>query len=80
MLRLVQLIKSLVADADFVREVTGFSIGGIPSVGHVPGIETYIDQDLFIWEELSAAAGTPNAAFTLRSNDLMLLTSGKVII
>ena len=71
--------KIVKADADFVREMTGFAIGGIPPVGHAQGIDTYIDQDLFAWEELWAAAGTPNAVFRLRSSDLMQLTAGKVL-
>jgi len=72
-------IKITKADADFVRETTGFSIGGIPPLGHLQPMDTYIDQDLFAWEKLWAAAGTPHAVFTLRSSDLLQLTSGKIL-
>lgn len=67
------------ADADFTREVTGFAIGGIPPVGHRQPIETYIDEDLLKLNEIWAAAGTPNAVFSIHSKDLVELTGGKII-
>ena len=66
------------ADAEFVREVTGFAIGGIPPIGHVQAIKTFIDEDLFAYEELWAAAGTPHAVFSLYSRDIKQLTNGIV--
>ena len=71
--------KVIKADADFSREVTGFAIGGIPPIGHALKIETLIDQDLLKYKELWAAAGTPNAVFSLNSADLEGLTSGKFV-
>lgn len=67
------------ADADYVKERTGFSIGGVPPVGHTTPIETYIDQDLLGFAEVWAAAGTPHAIFKIKSNDLPRLTCGRVI-
>ena len=67
------------ADADFVREKTGFAIGGVPPVGHNQPIETYIDKDLLGYDELWAAAGTPHAVFSLTPNDLQKISSGEVI-
>ncbi|MGD0665115.1 MAG: YbaK/EbsC family protein [Rhabdochlamydiaceae bacterium] len=67
------------ADADFTREVTGFAIGGIPPVGHKQKIETFIDEDLLKLKELWAAAGTPNAVFSLDSSHIASLTDGKLI-
>ena len=67
------------ADADFTRNVTGFAIGGIPPLGHKTVIETYIDEDLLQHETIWAAAGTPNAVFSLGSANLEGLTGGKVI-
>lgn len=67
------------ADADFARLTTGFAIGGIPPVGHTQTIETFIDEDLLTLDELWAAAGTPNAVFGLKANELQPLTSGKII-
>ena len=66
------------ADADFVREQTGYAIGGVPPVGHAAPLLTFIDEDLLQYEELWAAAGTPNALFSLTPDQLCLITSGKV--
>jgi prolyl-tRNA editing enzyme YbaK/EbsC (Cys-tRNA(Pro) deacylase) len=67
------------ADANFTREVTGFAIGGIPPLGHKQPIETFIDEDLLKLKELWAAAGTPNAVFSIDALVLENLTRGKVI-
>ncbi len=67
------------ADADFVKEVTGFSIGGVPPVAHQTKLETYIDQDLLGYGEVWAAAGMPFAVFKLESRMLQPLTDGKII-
>jgi prolyl-tRNA editing enzyme YbaK/EbsC (Cys-tRNA(Pro) deacylase) len=66
------------ADADFVRQRTGFVIGGVPPVGHLEKLETYIDQDLLQFDELWAAAGTPNAVFRLKPAELLQMTGGQV--
>lgn len=72
--------KIVKADADFTREVTGFAIGGVPPVGHKQIIKhIFIDEDLLKFEKLWAAAGTPNAVFSLGSVDIVNLTGGKVI-
>jgi prolyl-tRNA editing enzyme YbaK/EbsC (Cys-tRNA(Pro) deacylase) len=70
--------KIVRADAEFVREVTGFPIGGVPPLAHAQTIETMIDQDLMQYDEIWAAAGTPNAVFRLSPQDLVLITGGKV--
>lgn len=67
------------ADADFIREITGFAIGGVPPLGHKTAIDTFIDEDLLKFETLWAAAGTPNAVFNLSSADVKNLTDGKII-
>lgn len=68
------------ADANFTREITGFAIGGVPPVGHANKISIIlIDEDLIKYQKLWAAAGTPNAVFSLSSHDLKKLTDGKVI-
>jgi len=66
------------ADADFVRRVTGFAIGGVPPIGHVEKMETYIDEDFLAYATIWAAAGTPNAIFELSAADLTAMTGGKV--
>jgi prolyl-tRNA editing enzyme YbaK/EbsC (Cys-tRNA(Pro) deacylase) len=67
------------ADADFVRQKTGFVIGGVPPVGHAEKIEVFIDEDLLRYSEIWAAAGTPNAVFRLTPSDLVRMTEGRVI-
>lgn len=67
------------ADPDFVRECTGFAIGGIPPLGHVNPIETYVDEDLLRYKEIWAAAGTPKAIFRMRASELPKMTGGKII-
>jgi prolyl-tRNA editing enzyme YbaK/EbsC (Cys-tRNA(Pro) deacylase) len=67
------------ADAEFVRQRTGFVIGGVPPVGHTEPLETFIDQDLMQYDEIWAAAGTPHAVFCLTPADLVKMTGGRVI-
>jgi len=64
------------ADAGYVREKTGFAIGGIPPVGHAQPIRTIIDEDLLGFDEIWAAAGTPNAVFRLAPAGLLAITGG----
>jgi len=66
------------ADADFVRSVTGFAIGGVPPIGHNQLMETYLDEDFLPFKTIWAAAGTPNAIFELKTDDLQKMTGGTV--
>ena len=66
------------ADPDFVREETGFAIGGIPPAGHAKPITTVIDEDLLTHERIWAAAGHPNAVFPLTPDELVRITGGQV--
>jgi prolyl-tRNA editing enzyme YbaK/EbsC (Cys-tRNA(Pro) deacylase) len=52
-------------DARFVREATGFAIGGVPPLGHAVPLPTWMDQDLLQYETIWAAAGTPYAVFAV---------------
>jgi prolyl-tRNA editing enzyme YbaK/EbsC (Cys-tRNA(Pro) deacylase) len=67
------------ADADFVRQRTGFVIGGVPPVGHLEPLTTFVDEDLLLYETIWAAAGTPNAVFQLTPADLIRITYGSVM-
>lgn len=67
------------APADFVRESTGFAIGGVPPLGFPQPIETWIDQSLLQYSEVWAAAGTPNAVFSLDPQALPAMTGGKAV-
>ena len=66
------------ADPDFVRDNTGFAIGGVPPVGHHVDPVVLIDETLLDLEVLWAAAGTPNSVFRLLPDDLVRLTGGTV--
>ena len=78
-------IKALVGenidkpDAEFVRQQTGFAIGGVPPVGHANKLLTLIDEDLLQYTEIWGAAGTPNAVFRLSPGDLVKMTGGQVV-
>ena len=67
------------ADADFVRQQTGFAIGGVPPIGHRKATITFIDEDLLGFDEIWAAAGTPHAVFRLTGNELVRATKGQVV-
>src|SRR5262245_13867313 len=77
---IADLIGELVekADAAYVREKTGFSIGGVPPIGHNEPIHTIIDEDLLRLGELWAAAGTPNSVFKINASALSEMTGGIV--
>jgi prolyl-tRNA editing enzyme YbaK/EbsC (Cys-tRNA(Pro) deacylase) len=67
------------ANADFVREMTGFAIGGVPPLGHRRPLTVFIDEDLLGYAEIWAAAGTPRAVFKLTPDELKMITNGTVI-
>lgn len=66
------------ADADFVRSHTGFGIGGVAPVGHLNPIQAIVDQDLLQHAAIWAAAGTPNAVFSLTPHQLQQLVGDRV--
>lgn len=66
------------ADADAVRQATGFPIGGVPPLGHATPLRTLIDEDLLTLSSIWAAAGTPNAVFETTPADLVKMTNGQV--
>lgn len=69
----------LKADAEFVRQTTGFAIGGVPPVGHLHPLMVLIDEDLFRYTDIWAAAGTPRAVFKLTPQELQVITGGRVV-
>ena len=58
------------ADADFVRATTGFAIGGVPPLGHAAPVDIYMDEDLFRFDEIWAAAGSPFSVFAIAPDRL----------
>lgn len=67
------------ADADRVRRLTGFAIGGVPPLGHDTPLETLVDEDLLAHDVVYAAAGTPTAVFAVAPADLVRATGGRVV-
>ena len=66
-------------DADYVREITGYSIGGIPPVGHPRALPTLLDEDLLRFETVWAAAGHPHAVFPISPAVLARATQATVL-
>jgi Cys-tRNA(Pro) deacylase len=62
------------ADADFVRAITGYAIGGVAPIGHVQSVKLLLDEDLQRFETVWAAAGTPFSVFAVTPRDLQRLT------
>jgi prolyl-tRNA editing enzyme YbaK/EbsC (Cys-tRNA(Pro) deacylase) len=65
------------ADADFVRERTGFAIGGVAPLGHLTPIETLVDAALAEHEVVWAAAGHPRTVFPTSFEELVRITGGR---
>ena len=70
--------RVMIADAERVRNETGFSIGGVPPVGHRQPLRTWIDASLGRFETVYAAAGHPNAVFPIAFETLVRITDGRV--
>ena len=67
------------ADAEQVKENTGFSIGGVSPVGHLNLLEILIDKSFDRFVNVFAAAGHPNSIFKISSTNLIKITNGKVM-
>ena len=67
------------AKADNVKEITGFTIGGVSPVGHLKKIEILIDDNLKRFSDLYAAAGHPNCVFKIDFKNLVQITNGIVL-
>lgn len=66
------------ADAEFVRQKTGFSIGGVSPIGHPESIDLLIDQSLNRFEVIYAAAGHPYCVFPTNIDELVRSTNGLI--
>ena len=64
------------ASPDEVKNITGYTIGGVSPVGHLNKIKILIDHSLARFENLYAAAGHPNCVFKTNFNDLQKITNG----
>ena len=66
------------ANADQVKEITGFTIGGVSPVGHLNKIDIFIDETLKRFENIFAAAGHPNCIFKINFENLCKITNGSI--
>lgn len=66
------------ADANHVREVTGYAIGGIPPLAHATPLTVRCDEDLLAFDTVWAAAGTPHHVFPIAPGDLVRVTGATV--
>lgn len=66
------------ATPEFVRERTGFVIGGVPPLGHASALPTWMDRDLLQYEKVWAAAGTPYAVFEITPAELQRITAAAI--
>ena len=66
------------ASAEDVKNITGYTIGGVSPVGHINRIETLIDDSLDRFNDLYAAAGHPNCVFKINFIDLQRITNGLI--
>ncbi|PLW75817.1 YbaK/EbsC family protein [Cohaesibacter celericrescens] len=67
------------ADAKKVRRETGFAIGGVSPIGHLCAMDVYIDPDLLEFEMVWAAAGAPNAVFSISPDRLIDGTNARLL-
>jgi Cys-tRNA(Pro) deacylase len=79
--KLKELLKArrvMIADAEKVKQATGFSIGGVPPIGHHQSLSTWIDGSLGRFETVYAAAGHPRVVFPIAYEKLITITDGQV--
>ena len=69
----------LMATADNVKIITGFTIGGVSPIGHIKKIDILIDNSLERFNSLYAAAGHPNCVFKINFKDLQKITNGSIL-
>ena len=67
------------ADANFVRAATGFAIGGVPPLGHATPVRVFMDSDLFRFDRIWAAAGSPYAVFAVEPARLRDANGAEVV-
>ena len=70
--------RVMIADADQVRQATGYAIGGVPPIGYATPLPVWIDRSLSRFATVYAAAGGPRAIFPIAFSRLVELTQGKL--
>jgi prolyl-tRNA editing enzyme YbaK/EbsC (Cys-tRNA(Pro) deacylase) len=66
------------ASSDEVKNITGFSIGGVSPIGHINKVDIFIDNSLERFISLFAAAGHPNCIFEINFKNLQIITNGLI--
>ena len=67
------------ASADDVKNITGYTIGGVSPIGHLNKVDVFIDNSLERFTSLFAAAGHPNCVFEINFTDLQKITNGSIM-
>jgi len=67
------------AKAENVKEITGYTIGGVSPVGHIKKVDILIDNNLSRFDDLYAAAGHPNCVFKIDFKNLVQITNGIIL-
>ncbi len=73
-------VKLSRADADWVRETTGFAVGGVSPIGHLSPPLLLVDEDLLALDPIWAAAGSPSHVFRTTAADLIRMTGAPTAV
>ena len=76
--KILKTEEAYMASADDVKDITGFTIGGVSPIGHLNKIDILIDNSLQRFDHLFAAAGHPNCVFKMSFGDLIKITKGSI--
>ena len=76
--KILKIKNVSLASSDDVKDVTGFTIGGVSPIGHLNNIKILIDSSLKRFNYLFAAAGHPNCVFKITFKDLNTITKGSI--
>ena len=76
--RTLKIKTALMASAEEVKNITGYTIGGVSPLGHLSKIDIFIDNSLEKFDFLFAAAGHPNCVFKIKFSDLQKITKGQI--
>jgi|TARA_B100001540_G_C15802453_1_gene640527 Cys-tRNA(Pro) deacylase len=76
--KILNIKDAQMASADEVKNITGYTIGGVSPIGHLNKLEIFIDHSLERFNELFAAAGHPNCVFKINFSNLQKITNGSI--
>ena len=76
--KILKIKDASMASADEVKNITGYSIGGVSPIGHLKKVNIFIDNSLERFTYLFAAAGHPNCVFKINFKDLQKITNGSI--